>query len=146
VIGKLVCVGTSCTKRVAWVWGVGTEGARVAGAGTIIRARACGARDALVRITTLVSASQNKGVDTSSNVGSSVRIRLVPLLRRNVGKCDIVVSRSNGGSSKNDPITGYFPGVIGARVWIRLHSIDVHSQISTQIRVVVALIIAEGLV
>jgi hypothetical protein len=125
---------------------VGAKGAWIASAGTIIRARACRALNTIPWVTALDCASEDKRVDTSTNVRRIVRIGLVPFLRRNIGKQDGVISLGNGAGSKNGPITGYLPGVSSARVRIHLNSVDVNQQTSTKIRIVIALIVTEGLV
>ena len=126
--------------------GVRAKGTRIAGAGAIIRARACGTGDAKARLPSLDSASENKGVNTSTYVGLSPRIRLVPIDGRNVRKQDGAISFGNGATSKNSPITGNIPGVVGSRVGVHLDTIDVNLEISTVIIRVRALPIAKGLV
>jgi hypothetical protein len=93
----------------------------------------------------LDSASENKGVNTSTYVGLLVPI-IVPIDGRNVRKQDGAISFGNGATSKNSPITGNIPGVVGSRVGVHLDTIDVNLEISTVIIRVRALPIAKGLV
>ena len=123
---------------------VGAKGTRIADAGAIIRARACGTGDAKARLPSLDSASENKGVNTSTYVGLSPRIRLVPIDGRNVRKQDGAISFGNGATSKNSPITRNFPGE-RSRVGVHLNSVDVNPEIPAVIGVR-ALPIAERLV
>jgi len=125
---------------------VGTEWARIAGAGTIIRASACRTLNTIAWLTDLDSASKDERVDASTDVGLIVRIGLVPSSRRNVGKHNGSISLGNGASSENSPIAGDLPRVSTTRVGIHLYSIDVNQQISTNIVIVIALIVAERLV
>ena len=120
---------------------VGAKGTRIAGAGAIIRPRACGTGDAKARLPSLDSASENKGVNTSTYVGL---ILSVPIIWGNERKQDGAISFGNGATSKNSPITGNIPGVVGSRVGVHLDTIDVNLEIST-VRVR-ALPVAKGLV
>ena len=122
---------------------VGAKGTRIAGAGAIIRARACGTGDAKARLPSLDSASENNGVNTSTYVGLGLS---VPIAGRNVRKHDGAISFGNGATSKNSPITGNIPGVVSSRVGVHLDTIDVNLEISTVILRVRALPIAKGLV
>ena len=121
---------------------VGTEWARIAGAGTIIRASACRTLNTIAWLTDLDSAGKDERVDASADV----RILRIPSSRGDIGKHNGAISLGNGASSKNSPIAGDLPRVSTTRVGIHLYSIDVNQQISTNIVIVIALIVAERLV